>query len=745
MNRSIDGETMREGDHQALLAALYQGNPSAVFTVKPSGEILDANPAAARLTCSPLTALRSKNLGEFAWDVPSNWSDVLLIEGRSTGPIQTVLHTPGGDRTLKVWVIPSQLAGGVPGPRHVVAFDITDDRRSLEAVRVSESKYRHLVDTSHDLVWSVNRAGQFIFLNPATRSIYGWEREEMLGRCITDFVEPGRREQDAMAFESILKGENLFHYETEHKAKDGRPVYLNINAVPLRDADGQIIGVSGTAVDISHRKQAEVAIERLAAFPRFNPYAVLEFNSNGDIAYYNAAAFEMARSFGKNHPREILPEATERLVQECLANNQSRQRFEHTLDLRTLSWSFFPIQQSKVVHCYANEITERQNLERQLRQAQKMECVGQLAGGIAHDFNNILTIIQGHSALLQAEAKGHEFMEESLAEINLATDRAITLTQQLLTFSRKKVIQARPLDLNDVIRNLSRLLRPLLSEDIDVAFHFAPELPQLLADLGMIEQILLNLVINARDAMPAGGRLTIGTFGQTLTVPESERIPDSRSGHSICLFVTDTGCGISRENLSHIFEPFFTTKEVGKGTGLGLATVYGIVKQHHGWIQVASDVGRGTSFKIYLPILDHIETAPPPARPEPCARRRDGTILVVEDEAPLRELIKLILTRHGFRVIEAPNGNRALELWHQRKSEINLLLSDVVMPDGINGVELSSRLQEERPDLKVILSSGYSPQVAGRDITQMDRISYLQKPYQPHVLLELIEDVLGKK
>jgi CheY-like chemotaxis protein len=369
--------------------------------------------------------------------------------------------------------------------------------------------------------------------------------------------------------------------------------------------------------------------------------------------------------------------------------------------------------------------------------------VGQLAGGIAHDFNNILTIIQGHVSLLRVESAGIAVMEDSLNEILMGSERAVNLTQQLLAFSRKQVIQPRKMDLNQALRSMSRLLRPLLSEDIDAEFQCHDNLPLIRADQGMIEQVLLNLVINSRDAMPQGGKLVVSAFPLELTDEESARIPDSRPGPCVCLMVSDTGQGIRPEDLDHIFEPFFTTKEIGKGTGLGLATAYGIVKQHLGWIQVSSEYGKGATFKVFLPVVDTGESDAPPTRVFQFAKRGFGTILVVEDEERLRELICLILANQGYEVLEAPNSTKALEVWAAHKAEIRLLLSDVVMPDGINGLELSARLLEEKPDLKVILSSGYSPQVAGRDLSRMDNLSYLQKPYAPEALIDIIHQSLA--
>ena len=388
------------------------------------------------------------------------------------------------------------------------------------------------------------------------------------------------------------------------------------------------------------------------------------------------------------------------------------------------------------------DITAQKQLEDQFRQAQKMEAIGQLAGGVAHDFNNLLTIIHGHASLLLAAGNLESAAKRSAQQITQAANRAASLTRQLLTFSRRQVIQPRPLDLNGVISNMTQMLARILGEDISLKLDFAPEPAMVHADAGMIEQVLMNLAVNSRDAMPGGGRLTISLSFRTVGAPRLFHQSEARAGRYVCLQVADTGCGIPPENLRRIFDPFFTTKEVGKGTGLGLATAYGIVNQHHGWIEVASHVGEGSTFEVFLPGISGAAEAPPKERVERMVRGGSETILVVEDEALVREMVCDLLSGYGYTVLEAESGARALELWNNCKERVDLVLTDLVMPDLVNGRDLAQKLRSDRPQLKVMFTSGYSSDIVGDDFILHTGLSYLQKPYLPEKLALAVRDCL---
>jgi len=398
------------------------------------------------------------------------------------------------------------------------------------------------------------------------------------------------------------------------------------------------------------------------------------------------------------------------------------------------------------VHGYATEITERLNLEAQLRHSVKMEAVGQLAAGVAHDFNNILTVIQGHANLLLDEIEDHPEQSKQLTQICLAAEKAGSLIRQLLMFSRKQIMQSRHIDLNEVIHGITRMLQRMMGEDIALEMIEHVGLPSIYADTGMIEQVLMNLAVNSRDAMPRGGKFIVATSVKSFDDSAVVLNPEARSGEFVCLTVCDTGCGIDPITLNRIFEPFFTTKEVGKGTGLGLATVYGIVKQHQGWIEVESSPNAGTTFQIYFPST--IKVAQPRLTGTTSAEEVRGgneTILVVEDEPSLRDLVTEILNSYGYRVIAAPSGAEALKVWEQHHDDIDMLLTDMVMPEGVSGRELGERLLKQEPSLKVVYTSGYSPGMSGKDLALLEGHNFLPKPYALTRLAEVVRECLDGK
>jgi CheY-like chemotaxis protein len=365
-----------------------------------------------------------------------------------------------------------------------------------------------------------------------------------------------------------------------------------------------------------------------------------------------------------------------------------------------------------------------------------------LAAGVAHDFNNILTVIQGYADCLLAKSTAGGSTAKGLKEIADAASRAAALTRQLLLFSRKQVIQPRVQELNAVLKNLANMLQRLLGEHIRLESDYAPNLPPIEADTGMLEQIVMNLAVNSRDAMPKGGTLHLGTTRVEIDDDYAARHPDSRPGTFVRLTVTDTGCGMDRQTLDRIFEPFFSTKEVGKGTGLGLATVYGIVKQHRGWIEVGSEVGSGTTFNLFFPATvrqsDTTGTSFATLKP---IRGGKETILLVEDEPVLRELVREVLGQYNYRVIEASSGVEALEAWDEHDGKIDLLLTDMVMPEGMSGSDVATQLRKRKPELKVIFSSGYSAEAVGKDFSQ-DDVAFIAKPYLPSQLARLVRQCL---
>jgi two-component system cell cycle sensor histidine kinase/response regulator CckA len=392
------------------------------------------------------------------------------------------------------------------------------------------------------------------------------------------------------------------------------------------------------------------------------------------------------------------------------------------------------------IECIARDVSDRKLLEEQFRQAQKMEAVGRLAGGIAHDFNNLLTVINGYSSLALEELDSADPLYTSIGEVNKAGERAAGLTRQLLAFSRRQVLTVQVLDLNSVVADVDRMLRRVLGEDIQYGTAPAPALHSVRADRGQIEQVIMNLAVNARDAMPDGGRLMIETANVELDENYAAQHSEVTPGDYVMLAVTDTGHGIDAATLSRIFEPFFTTKPQGRGTGLGLATVYGIVKQSGGSIGVYSEPGQGTTFKIYLPRVNA-----PPERVErrPAARQitGSGTVLVVEDEESVRALILTVLKQAGYRILEARDGAEALAICDRHQGTIHLVITDIVMPE-VSGRELAERVKTKRPEVKLLFMSGYTDNAMVQQGTLESDMPFLQKPFTPGALAGKVKALL---
>jgi signal transduction histidine kinase/ActR/RegA family two-component response regulator len=388
------------------------------------------------------------------------------------------------------------------------------------------------------------------------------------------------------------------------------------------------------------------------------------------------------------------------------------------------------------------EVAERRKVEAQLLQSQKMEAVGQLASGVAHDFNNLLVVIQGYTEMLLAQENLAHDVRENLRLVFTAGERAASLTSQLLTFSRKQVMKLRVLNLSEVVADVAKMLKRVIGENIALEFEYAQNLQPIQADTGMLEQVLMNLAVNARDAMPKGGHLVIDISTITVDAAHVARQTQARAGEFVMLSVRDSGCGMTPEVQARIFEPFFTTKAPGKGTGLGLATVYGIAQQHNGWVEVDSRIGSGTTFKIFFPALPL--SAKPTETAVAKAKTQGGseTILVVEDEDAVRELAVIVLEKHGYRVLQAASGDEAVAVWKRHRERISLLLTDMVMPGELSGWELAQQLLDAQPGLKVIYTSGYSDDVALDVFSMGKKVNFVQKPYQPSKLAQAVRQAL---
>jgi signal transduction histidine kinase len=489
-------------------------------------------------------------------------------------------------------------------------------------------------------------------------------------------------------------------------------------------------------------KRSEAEIKKQASFARLNPNAVLELFADGTLTYWNDAAKEMAESLQCAFVRDMLPKNIADLVTRCLASPTGRQQCEVKLNARTISWSLLAIPEITSVHAYGHDITDQLSLEAQLRQSQKIESVGQLAAGVAHDFNNMLAVIQGYTSLTLMRSDLPEKVIEPLNEILSASERAGNLTRQLLTFSRKQVMEPRTFDMNELLSNLTKMLRRLIGEDVELKFNRSEDPAWLRADPGMMEQVIVNLAVNARDAMPDGGELSVCVNHMALGEADVAQRFEARAGDYVAVTVSDTGFGMDEATLKRIFEPFFTTKEQGKGTGLGLATVHGIVKQHSGWIEVNSQPGKGATFRIFLPIAT--EAAQPTDDKVirlPVAGGTE-TILVVEDDPSLRKLARGVLEEYGYGVLDACSGAEAIALWRQHNERIRLLFTDIVLPDGMSGWKLAETLRSENKELKVIYSTGFDSDTVNRRLDPQSAHVVLRKPYPVQLLVRSVRDCL---
>jgi two-component system, cell cycle sensor histidine kinase and response regulator CckA len=643
-----------------------------------------------------------------------------------------------------------------------ILFENVADRRLAEQAQLEgQARKSAILDSALDAIVTFDHEGRIFEWNRAAEHIFGLRRVQVLGRELAEVVFPHTdrdRFRESLARFLERGDSDLIGRRVEligHRSDGGSfPIEMSVNRVPM---DGPPI-FTGFLRDITERKQFEETLrqseEHFRSLIENSSDVIAIVKDQGRFSYLSHTIqrilnYRPEDLIGRSvfeiiHPDDgtAVKAALERAVSQPAKASAVQFRCRHANGTwRTLeaigTRRLDPSGQPGIV-VNARDISERRQLEDQLRQAQKMESVGQLAGGVAHDFNNILTVIQGHAALLTSSTGLTSIQRNSLEQITLGADRAANLTRQLLTFSRKQMLQPRHLGLNDVVNNLAKMLQRILGEDIALHLNFQRDLPSVYADQGMLEQILMNLAVNSRDAMPRGGQLIINTRRAQLKPdempPDSPGAPDQY----IILSVGDTGTGIDPEHLPHIFEPFYTTKDVGKGTGLGLATVYGIVHQHHGWITVDSEPGRGTIFQIFLPSTNQEPDTVADATYTLPSRVGRETILLVEDEPALRNLVKNILERSGYRVLEAESAITALELWTDHHDEIDLLLTDMVMPDGMNGKELGQRLQIDKPQLPIIYSSGYSPDVIGEDFIENEGRHFLQKPYHPRKLVEMV-------
>jgi len=654
-----------------------------------------------------------------------------------------------------------------------VNIDITEHKNAELALQTSESFYHSLVEQMPAGVFRKDAEGRYVFVNSVFCGLTNMNAVDFLGKRPGEVAasEAAKQDSEGLMTKYASKGEKLhglmmqtgktIEDEEEYSGKDGRKQFLHVVRIPVRGADGKIIGTQGILFDITQLKQTEGAYMRLVTAVEQAAEDIMITDATGKILFVNPA-FEKVSGYTKSevigqnprllksgkHDAAFYQQMWQVLTRgEVWSGHFINKRKNGTLFEEEATIS--PIRDSagKITNYVGvrRDVTREVMLEAQLRQAQKMEAIGQLAGGIAHDFNNLLTAIHGNAAhLMEGKLEPGEALECS-QQILEAAERAATLTRQLLMFSRKQIMQPVNLDLNEVVAQTTKMLQRILGEDIALASAYSSNLPAIQADVGMIEQILLNLAVNSRDAMPDGGKLVIATGTETLDEKRVAQNVGAAPGQYVHLTITDTGCGIPSEHLPRIFEPFFTTKEVGRGTGLGLATVYGIVQQHRGWITVNSEVNQGTTFRIYFPAATGEKPKKAVAPEFSKLPRGTENILVVEDEAIVRLMVGNMLQRFGYTVWLADSGAEALSVWQKQKDRIQLLLTDIVMPDGLTGHELARRLQSENPRLKAIYTSGYSSDMGSRHSTLVEGVNFLQKPYAPQKLAEILRKNLDQQ
>jgi PAS domain S-box-containing protein len=671
------------------------------------------------------------------------------------------------------YVLKNRLDRLVPALRRAVeeSSERTQRIEAQSAARQSEAQYQLIFDGSPVPMWvSDLDTRAFLEVNEAAIRHYGYSRDEFMNLTTKAICSPEEisrlAEHPGAGSEARIGHAGVW----PHRNKNGTTMEVDVtwSIIKFQDRDA----VLTIAHNVSEQRQAGEALKKseasLAAAQRIARLGSWELDLAKGDALETAPLHwseETWRIFGmKPRPEGVTAEMffkaahvddrkhVKSAMEEALRKKEPFE-LEHRILLPdgevrivreraelTLNDAGDPLQLRGIVM----DITAQKRLEERSSQSQKMDAIGALAGELAHDFNNVLTVTHGHALLLLGEKKLSKSGKESAQQIARTAESAAGLTQSLLTFSRRQDMQLRRIDLNQMLNSMTAMLERILGEGVTLQLKCYPQPAVVQADAGMLEQVLLDLAMNARDRMSKGGQLAIDVFPISLGPDNLASHPEGRSGKFICLSVADNGSGIEPDQLNRIFEPFASTKEAGKHAGLGLATVYGIVKQHEGWIEVESEPGNGATFRVYLPASrEKDDDAGKKSAPQK-VKGGTETILVVEDEEPVRELVCKVLTAYGYNVLEAISGTKAIELWKKSKDKVDLLLTDVVLPDELNGRELAERLRKSRPQLKVIFSSGYSQDIMGKDFTPQKGQVFLQKPYDLQKLAQTVRTCLDR-
>jgi PAS domain S-box-containing protein len=752
-------------DREARLRAILETGPECIKLLSADGVLLEMNPAGlAMIEADSPKDVVGKPLIQRIVDPPYHQAFLDLyrrvFQGEEGNLDYEITGFKGTHRWLQTHAAPLRGEDGKIRAALAITRDITQQKKAENELRASESRFRALIEHSREGVALCDVLGKVVFCSGSIEGILGQESPQVVGRDLMELIHAEDRPLVQAAFQRALENPAEAITATParmiHKDGSARTIQATLTNLLHNASVGAVVA---NFRDITANLQAEEALRRseetFAKVFRSSPLStVITSLSTGRYIDVNQAALDLSgytrdEVIGRTAEEiKIYADPADRaLFLQKLRQTGRVQSFQTNLRKRDgeireveISAEFIELNGSPGFMSISRDVTQAKRLEAQLRQAQKMEAVGRLAGGVAHDFNNMLAVIVGYCQLLQDRIEQVDPAQKFVQEIRKACSRAAGLTRQLLAFSRKQVLQPRVLNLNAVVNNLSRMLLRMIGEDISLVMAPATPLGSVRADLGQMEQILMNLVVNARDAMPQGGIIVIETANVDLKEDHAEHRPTVVPGPYVMLSVRDRGCGMDERTKSQIFEPFFTTKGPGKGTGLGLSMVYGAVKQSNGYIWVDTEPEKGTTFKLYFP---RVEAEADPLVVETAQRAVAGgseTILVVEDEPSLRELIVDLLTQSGYRVMEARSVEEAMELAHKTQS-LHLLLADVIMPT-MSGHDLAEHLLSIKPGLKVLYMSGYSADRVLSHGVQDTETLLIGKPFTTQALLAKVRHLL---
>lgn len=643
--------------------------------------------------------------------------------------------------------------------------EIEERKKGEEELRKSEEKYRDLFENANDLIQSVKPDGSFEYVNRAWKETLGYTDEEIVSLNLFDIIHPDSIEHCNIIFDRVISGENANDISVKFISKDGKTIEIEGSA-NCRFEEGKPVRTRGIFRNVTRHREMERKLkqseEKYRRMFKLSPEAIVFFDENGCLVEINERIvdwldYEIDEVMGKSILE--LPIWDKKTAGKILKNFNMRMKGEHIPPYeipflakdgsqrigRVLATPLSDENGKYIIDLIMiSDITEKVLLEKKLNQAMKMEAIGLLAGGIAHNFKNILMSIMANVEMAEKKLESGNPIIEYLYDVNKAADKGSDLIRELLIFSRKQIVAPRVVDLNSIIRDIERIIRPLITENIYFRTILSPNILSIKVDPTQVEQTVMNLVVNARDAMKEGGSLTIQTGMFRVNSDFQKSHPFIKPGDYVTLSVKDTGIGLDEETLSHIFEPFFTTKERGKGTGLGLSTVYGMVKQAGSYILVESDLGKGTIFNIYFPAIeekvgDTGSKAPHPGIP----LREFEHIMVVEDDCMVRKPIMGMLNEAGYRVISSTNGEHAMQRYEYADEKPDLLIIDLILP-GINGIDLSMEIQKKDPDTKILIMSGYSRDVLEEYDKFNEELDFIEKPFSQIAFLKKVREILDR-